>query len=177
VDFELSYARPVALFGGNEHIRARLLTSYVKELSTTQQGQLKVDRAGQTGTGNATTASPLGGAPDWQGTLSLSYDRGPFSATLQERYINSGTWDATFVQGIDIDDNTVASAAYTNVELSYKGEMTDSATWETYLHVRNLFDKDPPIAPSFGFTGSTQTNTSLFDIYGRSYSVGVRLNF
>jgi iron complex outermembrane recepter protein len=177
VDFELSYARPVALFGGNEHIRARLLTSYVKELSTTQQGQLKVDRAGQTGTGNATTASPLGGAPDWQGTLSLSYDRGPFSATLQERYINSGTWDATFVQGIDIDDNTVASAAYTNVELSYKGEMTDNATWETYLHVRNLFDKDPPIAPSFGFTGSTQTNTSLFDIYGRSYSVGVRLNF
>ena len=82
MDFELSYARPVALFGGNEQIRTRLLASYVTELSTTQSGAAKVDRAGQTGL--------QGGAPDLQGTFSLSYERGPLSATVQERYIASG---------------------------------------------------------------------------------------
>jgi iron complex outermembrane receptor protein len=169
VDLELSYARPVALFGGNERIRARLLASYIKELSTTQAGAAKVDRAGQTGL--------QGGAPDWQGTFSLSYDRGPLSATVQERYISSGTYDATFVQGVDIDDNTVASAAYTNLEVSYKGEMSGRSTWQTYLNVTNLFDKDPPLVATWGFTGSTQTNSGLFDIYGRRYNLGVRLNF
>jgi outer membrane receptor protein involved in Fe transport len=169
LDFELSYARSVSWFGGDEQFRARLLTSYVKELSTQQIGANKVDRAGQTGL--------QGGAPDWQGTFSLSYERGPFSATLQERYINSGTYDATFIEGVSIDDNSVASAAYTNLEVAYRGEMAGDSTWQTYLNVANLFDKDPPLVASFGFTGSTQTNSSLFDIYGRRYNLGVRFNF
>jgi outer membrane receptor protein involved in Fe transport len=177
LDFEFSYARPVSFFGGDERIRARLLSSYVKELSTTQVGAAKVDRAGQTGLGGGAQGGTLGGAPDWQGTFSVSYERGPLSATLQERYINSGTYDATYIQGVDIDDNTVASAAYTNLELAYRGEMLGSSTWQTYLNVTNLFDKDPPLVATWGFTGSQQTNTSLFDIYGRRYNVGVRFTF
>ncbi|HVY81311.1 MAG TPA: hypothetical protein VG994_10050, partial [Steroidobacteraceae bacterium] len=172
VDFEVAYARPVTFFGGNEHIRARLLASRVNELSTTQVGAEKVDRAGQTG-----LQSPAGNAPHWQGTLSLSYERGPLSATLQERYIGSGTYDATFVEGVDIDDNSVASTALTNLEVAYKGALSESGSWETYLNVTNLFDRDPPLVATWGFTGSQQTNTSLFDIYGRRYAVGVRLNF
>jgi iron complex outermembrane recepter protein len=172
IDFEFSYASPITLFGGGERIRTRLLSSYVKELSTTQAGAQPVDRAGQTGLQNA-----AGFAPDWQGTLSISYERGPFAATLQERFINSGTYDATFVQGVDIDDNTVASAAYTNLQLSYDSEMSGGGTWQTYMNVTNLLDKDPPIVATWGFTGSTQTNSSLFDIYGRRYNVGVRVNF
>jgi hypothetical protein len=171
-DFEFSYARPITLFGGDERIRARLLTSYVKELSTQQVGARKVDRAGQTG-----LTSTQGNAPDWQGTVYLTYERGPFSATVQERYINSGTYDATYVQGVDIDDNTVASYATTNLQVSYRGDLTSSGTWETYLNVTNLFDKSPPLVAAFGFTGSTQTNSSLFDIYGRRYNLGVRFNF
>jgi outer membrane receptor protein involved in Fe transport len=177
VDFELSYARPVSLFSGDEHIRARLLASYVKELSTTQVGQPKVDRAGQTGLGGAATGSTLGGAPDWQGTFSLSYQRGPFEATVEERFIDSGTYDATYDEGIDIDDNSVASTALTNLEVSYKGGLRESGEWQTYLNVTNLFDRDPPLVATWGFTGSTQTNSSLFDVYGRRYNLGVRFNF
>jgi hypothetical protein len=177
VDFEFSYARPVSLFGGDEHIRARLLASYVKELSTTQVGQPKVDRAGQTGLGGAATGSTLGGAPDWQGTFSLSYERGPFEATVEERFIDSGIYDATYVEGIDIDDNSVASTSLTNLEVSYKGGLRESGEWQTYLNVTNLFDRDPPLVATWGFTGSTQTNSSLFDVYGRRYNLGVRFNF
>jgi outer membrane receptor protein involved in Fe transport len=148
-DFEFSYARPVTWFGGDGRIRARLLASYVKELSTQQVGANKVDRAGQTG-----LTSPQGNSPDWQGTFYLTYEHGPLSATLQERYINSGSYDATYVQGVDIDDNSVASYATTNLQLSYRGDLTSNGNWETYLNV-----------------------TNLFDIYGRRYNLGVRFNF
>jgi hypothetical protein len=183
IDFEFSYARPISLFGGSERIRTRLLASHVQELSTTQAGAEKIDRAGQTGAakvdraGQTGLTSGQGNAPDWQGTFYLTYERGPLSATLQERYINSGTYDATFVQGVDIDDNSVASYATTNLQVSYRGDAASSGTWETYLNVTNLFDKSPPLVPGFGFTGSTQTNSSLFDIYGRRYNLGVRFNF
>ncbi len=171
-DFEFSYTRPVDLFGGGERIRARLLASHVQELSSQQVGAAKVDRAGQTG-----LQSAQGYAPDWQGTFSLTYERGPFSATMQERYINTGDYDATFIEGVDIDDNSVASYATTNLQMSYRGDLTSSGTWETYLNVTNLFDKSPPLVAAFGFTGSQQTNSALFDIYGRRYNLGVRLNF
>ena len=169
VDFELSFNRAITLFGGGEHFSARLLATHLSELSTTQSGAATVDRVGQTGA--------QGGAPDWQGTLSLSYERGPLSATLQERYISSGTYDATYREGIDIDDNTIASAAYTNMELSYRGGMSGNSSFQTYLNVTNLFDRDPPLVATWGFTGSQQTNTSLFDVYGRRYNVGVWFNF
>ncbi len=48
---------------------------------------------------------------------------------------------------------------------------------QTYLNVTNLFDLQPPLVATWGFTGSQQTNTSLFDIYGRRYNLGVSLNF
>ncbi len=169
IDFELSYARPVSLFGLDGRIRTRLLASYIKELSTTQSGAAKVDRAGQTGLAS--------GAPDWQGTFSVSYEHGPLSGTLQERYINSGTYDATYVRGVDIDDNTVASFAMTNLELAYRGDLSASGSWQTYLNVTNLFDKSPPLVATWGFTGSQQTNSGLFDIYGRRYNLGVRFSF
>lgn len=176
IDYEFSYARPVSWFGTDGRLRARLIASYVNELSTTQSGAAKVDLAGQTGA--------AGGAPDWQGTFSLSYEHGPLSATVQERYINAGKYNSTYVQGVSpsptivgIDDNTVASMATTNLELAYRGELSSRGTWQTYLNVANLFDKDPPLVASFGFTGSLQTNSSLFDIYGRRYSLGVRFNF
>jgi outer membrane receptor protein involved in Fe transport len=78
---------------------------------------------------------------------------------------------------VDIDDNTVASSAVTNLQLSYGSDMAAGGTWQTYLNVSNLFDKTPPLVPAWGFTGSTQTNSALFDIYGRRYNLGVRVNF
>jgi iron complex outermembrane receptor protein len=171
VDVEMSYRRNVEWFGGGERIVARLLASHLSELSTRQVGAAKVDRVGQTG---VTGTTP--GAPDWQGMLSLSYERGPFSATVQERYIDSGVYDATYTQGVQIDDNTVASALYTNLEASYRSEWGGTGL-QTYLNITNVFDKSPPLVATWGFTGSQQTNTSLFDIYGRRYSLGVRLSF
>lgn len=169
IDLEASFARPVELFGGGETITARLLSTYIDELSTTQAGAAKVDRAGQTGLG--------GGAPEWQASFNFTYQRGAFSATLQERYIGSGTYDATWTEGVQIDDNTIDASLLTNLQLAYGGDLRTRGSYRVSLNVNNLFDEDPPLAASFGFTGSTQTNSGLFDIYGRRYSLGVRFNF
>ena len=169
VDVEASYRHPVTLFGGGESIGVRLLTSYIDELSTTQSGAAKVDRAGQTGLG--------GGAPEWQSTLNLSYDRGPFSATLQERYITAGKYDATWTTGVQIDDNTIPEAWLTNLQLGYDGTWRGLGDYRLSLNVNNLFDVDPPLVASWGFTGSQATNSALFDMYGRRYSLGLKIKF
>ena len=96
---------------------------------------------------------------------------------LEERYINHGTYDATWRQGVDIDNNHVPSVAYTNLQLSYRPLMRDRLSAELYFNITNLMDRDPPRAASFVFTGSSYTNTQLFDIYGRTYTLGARIEF
>jgi iron complex outermembrane receptor protein len=169
VDLEASFSRPIELFGGGETLNVRLLTTYIDELSTTQVGASKLDRAGQTGL--------AGGAPEWQASLNLTYQRGGFMATLQERYICDGTYDSRWTEGVQIDDNTIDASLITNLQLAYGRDLPGSGSYRVSLNVSNLFDEDPPLAPAFGFTGSTQTNSSLFDVYGRRYTLGVRFNF
>ena len=66
---------------------------------------------------------------------------------------------------------------YTNLQLSYRPIRRDRLTTEVYFDVSNLMNRDPPRAATFGFTGSTYTNTQLFDIYGRMYTLGVRVQY
>lgn len=173
IDVESTYRRPISLLGGGaERMSVRLLTSYVDELSTQLAGAAKIDRAGQTGLTNTN-----GNGPDWQASLSLGYENGPFSGTLQGRYINAGLYDATYTTGVDIDDNTIDSYFLTNLQLGYDGSFTEDVRYKVSFNVNNVFDVDPPLVASFGFTGSQATNSSLFDIYGRRYTLGVKVMF
>ena len=167
LDVETSYSAPVNFFGGSESLSLRAFVGYVFELSTTQLGAAKIDRAGQTGT--------AGGAPDWQGTVTATYRYGSLSTSITERYISGGSYDATYDEA-DINDNTVSPVAYTNLRLAYKMGFANG-TGEVFANVNNLFDRDPPIAATWGFTGSTDSNFSLFDKMGRRYTVGVRFDF
>jgi outer membrane receptor protein involved in Fe transport len=168
IDFESSYRRPIEWFGGGEQLNVRLLATYIGLLET-QIGGVVTNRVDQTGL--------AGGSAKWQGSLSLGYERGPFSGTLQGRYIDSGVYDATYRTGIEIDDNEIASFFLTNLQLGYEGEMSETAKYRVTFNVNNLFDKDPPLVASFGFTGSQATNSGLFDIYGRRYTLGVKFMF
>ncbi|HEY8521615.1 MAG TPA: TonB-dependent receptor, partial [Gammaproteobacteria bacterium] len=159
VDLELSYRRPI----GDGTLGLRFFGAYLSEHSFTDQFGNKVDSAGMTGDASL---------PEWQGVLNVSYDRGPFSLTLTERYIGSGTRDNREIEGIDIDDNTVDAAWYTNVRFSY--DVMPAGTVRVFLNVQNLLDEDPPLAPgpfSF-FGGAGHTNAQLFDMLGRRYTIG-----
>ncbi|MBX5463605.1 MAG: TonB-dependent receptor [Steroidobacteraceae bacterium] len=167
VDVEATYATPVSFFGRNERLTVRAFAGFVHELSTTQAGAAPIDRAGQTGLG--------GGAPDWQGMLTATYRIGPVSTSVTHRYISSGTYDARWDED-DININRVSSAAYTNLRVSYHFDFMEGAG-EIFANVNNAFDRDPPLAPTWGFTGSTHSNFALFDKMGRRYTVGLRFDF
>ncbi len=104
------------------------------------RGAAKVDRVGQTGL--------AGGAPKWQASLALSYARGPLSLIAQERFISHGVYDATYITGVDIDDNSISSAAYTNLRVSYDISPADT-DMTIYANVTNLFNEDPPLVGSW----------------------------
>jgi iron complex outermembrane recepter protein len=78
-----------------------------------------------------------------------------------------------WVEGIDIDNNSISSAKYTNARFSYNGEMANGATWGVSLDVTNLFDRGPPRIA--GLAG--QGVPGDYDIYGRRYFVTLRATF
>lgn len=157
-DVEMSYGRPIELFGGGERLRVRLIGTYTDEASTTNLGADKIDRANQTGT--------VGGVPRMQANLGITYFRGPFTLNWQQRFISSGKWNSDWVEGIDIDDNSVPSVSYSSVRATYDLDALGGRT-SVFANVSNLFDKAPPEGAAIG----------LFSAVGRSYTVGVKVAF
>lgn len=170
VDFEASYAVP--LRGGADQLGFRLLATYVAHLTTTDS-RGAIDRAGMTGL----PQSGESGVPHWQLNGSVTWDRGPFSATVEGRYIPEGIYDVTLVgpqdAGYDpalansINDNRVPSRFYTNLNLQYDLWNHGGEKGQIFLTVNNLFDVDAPNAPP-------RTNAYLFDVLGRAFRVGFR---
>ena len=166
VDIELNYHTPIHIFGGDESLSVRGFASYIDEASTTITGTSKIDLAGQTGR--------AGGTPTWQLNFSLGYANGPFSAYLQERYIDAGVYSVLY-DASAINDNTVDPAYYTTIQLAYSHALK-GVNVTLFAHINNLFDADPPLAPSWRAGGSFHTNESLFDVLGRRFSVGMRFS-
>jgi len=52
-----------------------------------------------------------------------------------------------------------------------------SGSVQLYGVINNIFDKAPPLAPSYVGLSSApiQTNQSLYDVLGRRFTVGVKL--
>ncbi len=164
-DLEIGYT--MQLSGGGT-LSARLLATWLNENSTTALNAAKRDVAGETGDGSL---------PEFKSTTYLRYAKGPFSLFAQERFIGSGSLDFDDIEGVTIDDNSVASRYYTDLGLTW-GPEGANLNWELFFNVQNLFDRDPPAAASFAqFSGTRPTNDRLFDFYGRRFVVGVDLSF
>ena len=77
--------------------------------------------------------------------------------------------------GIDIDNNRVPDAWYTDVTLRYRFEALGSKS-EAYLTVNNLFDQIPP-ALSGASTFVQETDASRYDVLGTYFTAGLRFRF
>jgi iron complex outermembrane recepter protein len=165
IDLEVGWRTPLHWFGGAESLALRGFVTRTLESSTTDASGNRIDRAGQTGL--------FGGAPRLQATLSMAYERGPLNIGLQQRYVSSGTYDATFAP-TDLARRHVRAAAYTTLRLGLTPRGGHGTTW--YLNIQNLFDSRPPRSGDWGFGGSIPTNEGLFDVLGRRYVAGVRLD-
>jgi outer membrane receptor protein involved in Fe transport len=142
----------------------------------------QVDLAGQTG-GDSGFLSDVAPAPSWTGTLALSYSDGPFTGTVQTRYVAAGhidlqnpktgpddpAYDPTL--SYSVNDNTTGSYFLWNLNGSYDLKWFDLERFQVFGSVNNLFDRNPPFAT--GAVGGT--NPINYDTLGRTYRVGFRM--
>ncbi len=172
-DIEASYRwqRPLGL-PGNFTVRA--LGTHVKEFLVAAgiAGVATVDNAG----------ANTGATPDWKWLAIQTYDTDKFSLLVQERWFSDGVFGNQYVvcstgcpvstgNNPTIDRNFMPGAFYVDVGGSYKV----TRGLEGYFKVDNLFNVDP--APSPQTNTGLDVNPALYDTIGRTYRIGVRLNF
>lgn len=172
-DIELDYAIPMSelLAGTAGDLGFRALANHTDHLSELIPGAPEVLLAGQTGA--------TGGVPHWKGTFDVQYNGHPVSLFVQERFIGPGKLNNTYpASELAPQYNSVSSVFYTDVTLTYDFTATHK-DWSAYFTVNNVFNRDPPLAPApyfvFGTSGGA-TNGSLFDVIGRAYTLGIKLN-
>ena len=187
IDFEADYNLPLDRFGNDVagSLTFRVLASYLYDLIIDPgNGGGVFNYAGQSG-----PTAAFGGfntSPKWQANAFVTYNNGPFSGTIQARYIGPGRFTTTSLSGglavapgdagysstnvNSISANHVPSAWYWNLHASY--EITKAFT--VFGNIDNLFNKTPPIAP--GGNGYP-TNPVYFDTYGMSWKLGLRVRY
>lgn len=190
-DMEMVYRGDVDLFGDkSEDFAVRFLTSYLGENSIQSQGGILDDRAGQVGSF---------GFPEWKVTTNLTYNIENYSMFLQGRWIGDGLLDRTRQESnvripgpvpagsilaacgtniCTIDDNSIPSTFY--MDARFTGRFGENDNLEVYANIQNLLDREPVITPgtSVGRTGTgLGVNSSLYDILGRRYTIGVNYEF
>ncbi len=186
---DLSGTYMVDLDSGNSLDFRLIATHMLEQKFQPTPGQPFVDVVGQTGTSNS-FLSDYQPSADWVANLSTTYARGPFTLTGQIRYVSNGIMnyygitpeDAGYATAapplVTMSTNNVPSYETVTLAASYSFEKRGPAL-EVFGSVYNLFDKDPPIAAGSGFGGNSNggTNAVFFDLPGRAYRIGVRMNF
>jgi iron complex outermembrane recepter protein len=187
IDFEGDYHLPLTNISNSLRgdLDFRLLTSLMYNMTINDGlGSPAVDYAGQSG-----PTAAFGGfntSPRWQSNFFVTYATGPFTGTVQVRWVGPGTYEAITAFGgspiapgqpgysttnpNSINTNSVAGAYYVNLSGSYN--VTEH--FSIFATINNLFNKDPPVAP--GGNGYP-TNPVYFDTYGLFWRVGVRAAF
>ncbi len=145
------------------------------------------DVAGQSG-GGFGFLPDVAPAPEWVGNLIVSYLRDRFTITGQARYTGSGKLDLLTPRTGPSDPgfnpnltgsvtaSDVPSHTTFNLSGSYDLRVAGLERMELFGSITNLFDKDPPFSGNNGF-GVGGVNATFFDTLGRSYRIGVRMNF
>ncbi|HEX5420626.1 MAG TPA: TonB-dependent receptor [Gammaproteobacteria bacterium] len=153
-DLETSYRMQPNLFPNKtESLGLRVLGGYMDENSSTPLGGTKIDQAGSAELPKGTL------------TADLSYNVGNFGVNVQQNWQSRTKRDVSWVEGVDVDDNSVPSVNLTNFGLHWTHDLR-SGSFTASLNVNNLFDRDPVIAGT----------TIVGDLLGRRYSLGFQYN-
>lgn len=159
IDIDASYATRV----GEGQLTVRALANYVDRYRSQFPNSPIVD-------GLSATA----GRVPWRANFLGTFTQGGFSATVSERFVSAGKYDATYVEGIDINDNSTPSRFYTDLTLEQK--IPGDANFTVYVQATNLFNRRPPLVP-IQTTLQQYTYAALYDVIGRYMTAGVRVKF
>lgn len=164
VDLEAAYTVSADKFlpRAKGQFRLRAIATYVSDLTTTVNG-VTLDTAGEPNGG---------GVPKWEGNVTAEYLTSKWTFMTEVRYVGGGVLNATYEQGIDINDNNISGRTY--VTLSAQYAMSENG--EIYARVSNLFDVDPPVIP-LALQAQHAAGSPFYDVVGRDIAVGVRFHF
>ena len=155
IDLEVAYKRPVTLFGTGGTLTTRTLASWVNSL-TTDDGINNMEYVGSQG-----YAFGLG-VPRWRAVSSLAFNSDRFSANVRARYISAGQYDRNqaIVNG--------AIGSYVYYDLGASTRFGEGGQFEVYGAINNVTNKQAPVGSTF---------SPYYDVMGRYYTAGLRLNF
>jgi outer membrane cobalamin receptor len=165
LDFQLDY--PMELFNGT--LLWHLVGNYTDEETETTANSGAVDFANSLGAN-----STFQGVPKFRGTLSATYAQGPWSATVQGRFLGAAVLNNAWNFNNFVDNNNVPAIAYLDVRASY--QWTDHI--QLYGAVDNLNDVSPPLIAAEDTTPfQVFTRPELYDTLGRQFRIGVRVSY
>lgn len=172
LDVEANYNTTPKIFGGDEALGVRAFATWLFESTETLGNGVSVDRAGQTGY-QQSNGIPYA-LPHFKLTGNLTYRNGGFTSFLQGRYIGPGKQENALP---DSALNHVDSAFYLDWRLSYDIKTGSGSDFQIFAMVTNLTDKSPPLTPYYSVFGAHtyQANSTLFDLVGRRYTMGVKV--
>ncbi len=77
---------------------------------------------------------------------------------------------------MNVDDNSVPSVTYADLNLSYNMDIGEAELCACRQNATNLFDRAPPqTAGNLNFVGgSSGPSAALYDTVGRTYTVGFK---
>ncbi|MET0179569.1 MAG: TonB-dependent receptor, partial [Novosphingobium sp.] len=168
LDFDVGYS----FAAGGSTLGARLVANRVLRYAT--QGTSAAPPISSAGVIDHSLTAVV---PKWTGTLDLTWRRGPLTAHLASRYIDSlriGLPPGT-PGGFVYAERRLPAVAYVDAGLSRTitgrhGEI------ELYADAHNLLDRAPPVWPGNNLAGLLYpTYLPLYDVVGRFLTVGVRL--
>jgi hypothetical protein len=142
------------------------------------------DLAGQNAGGGDAT-------PSWNYRLTANYDTEKWGFNLTGRGFSGGVYDNNFIecqtncpvstpQNRTINNNRISGQWYVDASITHR-----FTAWKTkaeiFLYVRNLLNSDPVLVGN-GPTGNNtpaypQTNRNLYDVLGRTFRLGVRVEY
>jgi len=166
VDYELLYRTEPDFFDDlSESLSFRLLAGVMLDNKDQPAGGRSVERAGGYQW------------PEVKTTAFLNYEIGDYSVGLQHRYYDSGLLNVNWIEGRDVDDNTVESQSVLNLILGYNRDLGDGREMRLSFTVTNLLNTDPPVIAAYGDRGGAQLVTNSYDVFGRRYSLGLNYSF
>lgn len=183
VDYDLTYSFDLAdIFDdapGSFKLRF-LATNYLE--SITDNGVTAIDEAGS----NASST------PDWKYRATVTYDIEDLTLNLTARGVSDGVLSNAYIEctsscpesvapNYTINDNSVDGEVFFDLYAAKTFNFSDDSEAEFYLTIRNLFDTDPQMVAFPAFQGSEnrpgylETNRGLYDVLGRQFKVGFRV--
>jgi iron complex outermembrane recepter protein len=115
------------------------------------------------------------GVPKLHVNLSATYTEGPWSGTVQTRYIGSAKVFNGWTSGVQVDNNNVSEVAY----LDLRGTYMWNENVQFYASLDNALNTPPPL--NVRYSPSTNpfstTNPTQYDVLGRMYHAGVRFTY